>query len=106
PQLGPRPPNSFILFRCWYVKVHKGEDAEEEAAAAAAAAGRRRGRPAPVVAPKPTLSKRASDEWNLFTKEQKAPWFTLAKRELEEHMRRNPGYAFRPNKKTRSTTAR
>ncbi|KAI0737983.1 high mobility group box domain-containing protein, partial [Daedaleopsis nitida] len=86
PQLGPRPPNAFILFRRDFVEQHKGEN---------------------ILSPdKSTLSKRAGEAWGALPKADKTRYFDAAKAEADEHLRRNPGYQFRPNKQSRSESRR
>ena len=82
PKWAPRPPNAFILFRCDYAKKHKGEEVNSPE--------------------KLTLSKRASAVWRSLTMEQKKPWFEASKEGVADHLRRNPDYVYKPNKKTRS----
>ena len=85
PNWAPRPPNAFILFRRDFVEYHKGEHLTTE---------------------KTTLSKRAGDAWRALTTDQQKRYFDLAKLEADEHLRRNPGYQFRPNKHSRSESRR
>ena len=86
PKWAPRPPNAFILFRRHYVNEHKGEaDNSNE---------------------KTTLSHRAGVAWKSLSSEEQKEWFEAAKAEAAEHLKRNPDYAFRPNKKTRSEARR
>ncbi len=85
PQWAPRPPNAFILFRREFVERHKGEQLSTE---------------------KITLSKRAGQAWRSLTTDEQKRYFDLAKIEADEHLRRNPGYQFRPNKHARSESRR
>ncbi|EJF62727.1 high mobility group box domain-containing protein, partial [Dichomitus squalens] len=82
PNWAPRPPNAFILFRRTYAEKHKGEEVQ--------------------LPEKLTLSKRASAAWRSLTPQEKRPWYDAAKEGAAEHMRRNPNYVYKPNKKTRS----
>ena len=82
PKWAPRPPNAFILFRREYAERHKGEEVQSPE--------------------KTTLSKRAGKAWHSLTAGEQKVWYDEAKERAEDHQRQNPGYIFKPNKRTRS----
>nr|VWO95442.1 Potential ABC transporter [Ganoderma boninense] len=82
PKWAPRPPNAFILFRREYAERHKGEELQSPE--------------------KTTLSKRAGKAWHSLTSDEQKVWYDAAKQQAEDHQRLNPGYIFKPNKRTRS----
>ena len=86
PNWAPRPPNAFILFRRDFVERNKGQNLSS--------------------AEKKTLSKRAGDAWRALTNDEQKAYFDAAKLEADEHLRRNPGYQFRPVKHSRSESRR
>ncbi|RPD59314.1 hypothetical protein L226DRAFT_614133 [Lentinus tigrinus ALCF2SS1-7] len=86
PNWAPRPPNAFILFRRDFVEKHKGQNLSS--------------------AEKKTLSKRAGEAWRALTTDEQKAYFDAAKAEADEHLRRNPGYQFRPVKHSRSESRR
>ncbi|RDX52899.1 hypothetical protein OH76DRAFT_133482 [Lentinus brumalis] len=86
PNWAPRPPNAFILFRRDFVEKNKGLNLSS--------------------AEKKTLSKRAGEAWRALTTEEQRAYFDAAKSEADEHLRRNPGYQFRPVKHSRSESRR
>ena len=82
PKWAPRPPNAFILFRRDYAEQHKGEELHSPE--------------------KMTLSKRAGKAWHSLSADEQKIWYDAAKQQAEDHQRLNPGYIFKPNKRTRS----
>ncbi|KAI0696553.1 hypothetical protein C8T65DRAFT_663474 [Cerioporus squamosus] len=86
PNWAPRPPNAFILFRRDFVEKNKGQNVSS--------------------ADKKTHSKRAGEAWRALTTEEQKAYFDAAKVEADDHLRRNPGYQFRPIKHSRSESRR
>ncbi|KAI1791506.1 high mobility group box domain-containing protein, partial [Ganoderma leucocontextum] len=82
PKWAPRPPNAFILFRRQYAEEHKGQELQS--------------------LEKTTLSKRAGKAWHSLSSGEQKVWYDVAKEQAEDHQRLNPGYIFKPNKRTRS----
>ncbi|KAI0312113.1 high mobility group box domain-containing protein, partial [Amylostereum chailletii] len=75
-----RPRNSFIIFRCDYVRDHSGT----------ALTGSDKYK---------RLSKRAADAWRKLPRAKKAEYVQLSAKEKEEHARLYPDYIYRPNKR-------
>ncbi|KAK7025077.1 HMG box domain-containing protein [Favolaschia claudopus] len=84
----PRPPNSFIIFRAEYTRLHKKP-------------GARRGDTAVVG-----LSRKAADAWHLLPPEEKQRYQQLAEIAKEKHSRAYPNYQYRPQRQHKNNNAR
>ena len=74
----PRPPNAFILFRSFFIhSQHVSTEVESNHA---------------------TLSKIIGITWQSLPEEERQVWNNKAKEVLDEHRRKFPKYAFRPQK--------
>ncbi|KAJ3009799.1 hypothetical protein NUW54_g2671 [Trametes sanguinea] len=77
-----RPPNAFILYRAEQLVTFAPSASEDG----------RRHRQA-------DLSKAISRTWNSLKKEQKQPWYDLAKEKASEHRKLYPEYVYRPRRR-------
>lgn len=78
----PRPRNSFIVFRSWWIDLHKHDNDN------------------PGEAQQNELSKKAALEWKSMTEEKKQPFKTIAAREQLDHKRNHPHYQYAPGPRT------
>ncbi|KAG6897854.1 hypothetical protein C0992_009991 [Termitomyces sp. T32_za158] len=81
----PRPPNAFILFRSSFIKSqHVSTEVETNHS---------------------TLSKIIGLTWKNLPNDERLLWHAKAKEALDEHKRKFPQYAFRPNQSRQKSSA-
>ena len=78
----PRPANAFMLYRSWLIKTGKI--------------------PKHIEPRQQNISRIAGECWNLLPPHEKAYWHEKARKIMEEHKVKNPGYKFNPERKKQS----
>ena len=76
----PRPPNAFMLYRSHLLKTGRI--------------------PREVEQRQQNISRVAGECWNMLTKEEKAVWHAEAKKAMELHKIRHPGWKFSPERRS------
>ncbi|KAF7356407.1 HMG box domain-containing protein [Mycena venus] len=84
----PRPPNSFIIFRTEYTRLHHNPKGTRS----------RRDALRDDVKAIASVSRKAGDAWRLLPPEEKQRYQHLAELAKEQHARAHPNYQYRPQR--------